>query len=256
MTTVAVPEIYRPSIIQKELICVIGDTARNSPRSGQRLIGPSEMDMACAWRMLHALAQDKPDPLTQPVPWLATIGTAVHAWLADAFIGSPLNAAVAQPRFLVEQRVTVGSVAGQEIAGSCDLFDIDAGTVIDWKIVGASRLALYARKGPGRQYRSQIHLYGRGLANAGHHVRYVMIAFLPRNEALNKAYFWSEQYDESVALAALSRAEGFYNLIQQIGLPAALSMYPPCAEPWCPWCSRANKPTSVAALMSQGRKSQ
>jgi len=250
--TAVVPEIYRPKLISQDLLYVIGDASRNAPRSAQRLIGPSEMDMACAWRMLHALAQDKPDPTTQPVPWQATIGTAVHAWLADAFERSSLNAAVAQPRFLIEQRVTVGSIGGVQISGSCDLFDIDAAMVIDWKIVGSTRLALYRRKGPGRQYRSQIHLYARGLVNAGHHVRYVMIAFLPRNEPLSKAWFWSEPYDESVALAALSRAEGFYNLIQQVGLPAALSMYPPCADTWCPWCPA--KPSSVADLMAE-RKS-
>lgn len=255
MSATDAPEIYHPTVISRELLWIIGDSISNAPRSLQRVIGPSEIGMPCPRRLMHKLAQDEP-PTSGPVPWLAEIGNAVHSSLAGTFTRCAVNAAVEQPRFLVEQRVSVGSIGGVEITGSADLFDIDAGMVIDWKIVGPTRLAMYRRKGPGQQYRTQVHLYGRGMANAGHHVRYVMIAFLPRNEVLAKAYFWAEPYDESVALAGLSRADGFHKLISQVGLDNALSMYPPCEDTWCPWCSRSVKPTSVSELLAAGRKSK
>src|SRR6202007_2411815 len=82
------------------------------------------------------------------------------------------------------------------------------GTVVDWKSVGPTQLTKYKAKGPGGQYRAQAHLYGRGWARRGQDVRHVAVMFLPRNGELREAYFWSEPYDEQVAIQALQRLEG------------------------------------------------
>ena len=67
-------------------------------------------------------------------------------------------------------------------------------------------------------------------------VRQVLIMFLPRNKALANYHPWFEPYDESVAFAALSRAEGLLQIGQQFPWPVIEQLYPACQDEWCPWC--------------------
>jgi hypothetical protein len=161
--------------------------------------------------------------------WKPTIGTAVHAWLESVFDR------LASEGWLTEKRVIVGSVAGEEIGGTCDLFH--DGKVIDWKIVGPKQLAKYKVNGPGEQYRRQAHLYGRGYQRAGADVKIVMIVFLPRDGELRDAYFWWEPFDEKVAIETLKRAENCMSLIESMGLSEAVKLFPTCENPWCRYCA-------------------
>lgn len=240
------PEIYGGQVISRELLYIIKRRITDAPRSQQRMIGPSELGMPCTRRLIHKLA-DHDDPIGRP-KWLATVGTAVHEWLADAIAHCDEQKATVQPRFLVEQRVDVGEINGIPVKGSADLFDIDAGMVIDWKIVGTSRLQHYKRHGPGEQYRRQVHLYGRGMVRAGHHCNSVMIAFLPRNADLSESYFWCEAYDEQVALDTLARVQSLHTLVQTFGADQVLAMYPQCDDHWCPWCRQLPPPRTLKEL--------
>jgi hypothetical protein len=65
-----------------------------------------------------------------------------------------------------------------------------------------------------------------------------MDIFLPREGELHNTYVWSEPYDEAVAVQALSRLNGLYELLPVLGVPALLDLYPPCDDFWCAWCSR------------------
>lgn len=255
MTTPAVPICDTFDVVKDELTDEILHAMAAQPRSQQKRIGPSELGMECTRRLIHKLAgHDEPEGAP---PWLPYIGTAMHAQLADWFTTGAVGAMQWEPpnqRYLVEQTVTVGDVNGEPITGSADLYDQLARWVIDWKIVGDSRLKLYRAKGPGQQYRTQVHLYCRGFANAGHQPQGGIIAFLPRNGALSGAYFWHEPYDESVAVQALSRATGLAQLIDLFGVDAVLERYPACKDEWCPWCPTRRPygaPKSVASTTAE-----
>lgn len=176
------------------------------PRSRQVAIGPSELGMPCEHCLAAKLAGWTE---TRDAAWLPTIGTAVHAWLAEQFSGTP--------RWLVETRVDVGEVNGVPITGSADLFDLESHTVVDWKVVGAETLrTVKADGGPSPQYRAQAHLYGRGFARAGHRVERVAVAYLGRNAPTPRPYLWTEPYDEQVALDALERATAALRILDAL----------------------------------------
>lgn len=220
---------------------VIVSAVLDHPRSKQKRIGPSEIGMPCTRRLLHKLNKDtEPDellPLTaRPVGWRATVGTACHAQMEEWFTAPGR----ADEGYLVEERLTVGAIGGEDITGSCDLFNRYTGVVLDWKFVGTARLKQYKAKGPGAQYRSQAHLYGKGWEDDGHAVTSVMIVFAPRDGDLEDAFWWWEPYDRHVADEALTRANALHQTIQMFGIDAALSLYPPCSDPWCPWCAKAH----------------
>lgn len=222
-----------PDLVSAEYMSVVKDAIVNHPRSLQKRIGPSEIGHPCARRIGYKLAgHDEVNSTPDDTPWLPTIGTAVHGWLEDQF--TQANRGDDHARWLTELRVSVGEVAGVEITGSCDLYDRVTATVIDHKIVGPTTLKKYRASGPGDQYRSQIHLYGRGLTRRGLPVDRVMIAFLPRNGELHGAYMWSEDYDEQVALDALQRASGIGLAVNTLG-PAAYAQLG-TADAWCQRC--------------------
>ena len=176
-------------------------------------------------------------------PWAAVQGVAVHAWLAEVFRGE--NERLGRERYLVEQRVQPVTDAGAlglpgNLAGSCDLFDRDTGTVADWKLTSPDRLRHYAANGPGQKYRTQAHLYGRGLANAGEHVTGVSIVFLPRAASLGALHIWAEPYDQAVTEAALRRLAAIRDAIIALDLersPGRWGFFPtaPGSCRHCPW---------------------
>lgn len=174
----------------------IDDAIKHQPRSLQRRIGPSEIGSPCTHCLAAKLAGWQQ---VEETAWLPFIGTAVHAQLEEIFTK-------AGPAWETETRVTVGDINGTPITGTCDLFHVPTGTVIDHKIVGTSTLNKARREGAKPVYRVQAHLYGRGWQNKGHRITTVAIAHLPRNAtSLSQAVFWSEPYDEQIALQALER---------------------------------------------------
>jgi hypothetical protein len=143
------------------------------------------------------------------MPWLPTIGTAVHALLEEFFAKD--NEQRGQVRWLIETRLPIGKIGDMDITGSCDLFDKETGTVIDHKVVGKTKLQSLPKKGPGNTYRVQAHLYGYGWTKLGFEVNEVAVKFYPRNEiSMSSGYFWYEKYDEEIALKALERANEVY----------------------------------------------
>ena len=227
--------IDEPDVLAQEYLYEICNAIENHPRSQQTRIGPSELGTTCTRNLLHKLNGDK-EPV-RDIPWLPTIGTAVHAWLSEVFIAAN-NENRTNPRYLVETKVRVGDIAGQSVTGHADLFDTESNAVNDWKIVGATTLRDARKNGPKPTYRTQIHSYGRGFVNAGRKVETVMITYLPRNSTtLNDRFVWSEPYDETVAVKALDRCTALKGLIDTAGIDAALSLYPECGGvDFCAWC--------------------
>lgn len=208
--------------IAPELRTIIEASIIHAPRSQQATIGPSELGMDCPRCLTHRLAGT---PQAQEAAWLPTIGTAVHAHLEDIFTRHEKARALVglPPRFLLEQRVTVGHIGQTPITGSTDLFDTQNGVVTDWKVVGTTTLRKVKAHGAPQQYRTQAMLYGKGWQAAGYDVSGVLIYFLPRNAvSLSDAIAWTAPYDPEPALVALDRANRIHAHISSAGVDAAL----------------------------------
>jgi len=196
------------------LEAVIVNAIVNQPRSQQTLIGPSEIGtdcLRCLARKLAGMERDKPQNVND-VPWLPFLGTSMHAMLEGFFEAD--NSNYESPRWLIENRVNIGNIGDKEITGSCDLFDTVTKTVIDHKLVGATKLAKVAKKGPGAMYRVQAHLYGYGWTRQGQEVENVAIKFYPRNNvSMSAGAFWHEPYNEKIAIAAMARANEIFEKV-------------------------------------------
>lgn len=196
-----------PNAALKAARAVIEQAIANHPRSLQKVIGPSEIGTACEHCLAAKLAGWEES--AGGVAWLPTVGTAVHAWIEDAFNCHEANRNAVHTtglRYLTEAKVMVGTIGGVEIWGSTDLVDLQVGMTVDWKVVGAGTLRT-ARRGPSTVYRTQAHLYAKGWNDAGHRVDHVAIAYLPRNAvSLDDAIWWTEPYQPDIAVAALERA--------------------------------------------------
>jgi hypothetical protein len=159
--------------------------ARNSARSLQQHLGPSELGTPCDRQVAGKMAGL---PATNHVvdPWASIVGTAVHAWLADAFAAA--NAELPVPRWVPEQRVTPHPLH----PGTADLYDAQEMTVVDHKTLGESSMAkVRSAAGPPLRYVIQLLLYGKGWRNLGLPVRRVALVAYPRTAAsLDGLYVW------------------------------------------------------------------
>jgi hypothetical protein len=188
-----------------DLQAVIRDFERNQERSLQVEIGPSQVGEPCSRRLvMQLLGAD--DINADRDMWPATVGTAVHQLLADAFRrNNTVLASQGRPaRWLVEQPVTIRP----GLIGHTDLIDLWTWTVIDHKNVSVKSLRDHKKTGhPGQQYEIQAHLYGLGWARAGLPIKTVAIAFYPKSGMMRDSWLWTADYDENIALAALDRMD-------------------------------------------------
>lgn len=241
-----------PDLLRRELVYTIEQAIANHPRSLQREIGPSEMGTPCARRLGHKLAGTPEQQ--RSAAWRPTVGTAVHAWLADVFLAAEVPGGGL--RWLVEQRIELGRVGDDEIGGSTDLYDRCTATVVDWKIPGPSSLTAKRRawaKGepPEPTYRTQLHLYGLGWRRRGFPVKRVAIMALPAAGELTDAAWWSEPYDEARALKAVERADGYARAAAAMGGWDALIPHLPRVEdrcgPYCPFWRAGADPSDPSS---------
>jgi hypothetical protein len=214
------------------LTSVIRAASDNAPRNRQVSIGPSEMGDECTRRLAYkSMGTTETNTSSDPLP--SIIGTATHAWLAAAFLADNANYPI--PRWLVEQKVHPDDAH----PGSCDLYDTWTGGVIDWKVVGAAALKRHKLSGPSQRYVVQGHLYGLGFRRLGLWVNTVSLALLPRAGMLTGLTTWTTGYDESIALAALSRLGDIACLTYDLDLenhPERWAMVPAAPSSSCNYC--------------------
>lgn len=183
-----------------ELVRVIHAHAARAPRSNQAHIGPSEIGVACDRQVVGKLVGA---PRTNHVvdPWPSIVGTAVHAWLADAFDAE--NERTGRPRWLTETRSE--GIVGHP--GTGDLFDAHEAAVGDWKILGESTLPDIRMGRLPRKYVVQLLTYARGFVRLGFVVRRVVLVALPRTKPdLSSMYVHEIPYDDT-AEALLAEVE-------------------------------------------------
>jgi len=168
-----------------ELRRVIHEQAARAPRSNQAHLGPSELGVPCDRQVAGKLAGL---PATNHVadPWASIVGTALHAWAADAFMAD--NKRHNMLRWLAEQRV----VPHDDHPGTADLYDAQERAVVDHKFLGPTSMAkVRAADGPPVHYQVQLILYGEGYRRLGLPVERVVLAAYPRtSHTLDGMYVW------------------------------------------------------------------
>ena len=194
------------SALAERIKTIVNNRSANAPRSRQKLLGLSEVGEVCVRKIGYKLLDwEKTNPATDP--WASISGTAIHAWLADAFQEFP-------NQYLVEHPVKVTD----ELGGTADLFDINNKMIIDHKCVGATGMKSRKKDGMTHQQRVQINLYGLGIENergAGS-VEKVALAFYPLGGRLDGLHTIVEPFNRQLALDAIQRLEDAQVLLWQL----------------------------------------
>jgi hypothetical protein len=171
-----------------EIKQIIHRQASRAPRSVQRHLGPSELGVVCERQPVWKLAGEK---ATNHVadPWPSILGTAAHAWLAQAMQDE--NDRIGVLRFLAELPVAPHPMH----RGTTDLYDALEQACCDWKVLGPTSMAkIMSPAGPPRRYRVQLLLYWLGIIRMGLPARRVVLIALPRTAAsLDSMYVWELQ---------------------------------------------------------------
>jgi len=172
-----------------ELRRVFVEHAARAPRSLQSHLGPSELGEPCDRQVAGKMAGL---PTTNHVmdPWPSIVGTACHAWAAEAFTAD--NARHNVLRWVAEQRVT----PHPDHPGTADLYDAVELAVVDHKFLAESSMAkIRAASGPPRKYVVQLLLYGQGYRLMGLPVNRVALAAYPRQaSSLDGLYVWEREH--------------------------------------------------------------
>lgn len=169
----------------------------------------------------------RPDE-NEKTPIAPLLGTAFHLLCEKRSRDMEREAEV-----LVEQPVHVGDVGGYgPIKGTLDRFDIEAGEVMDWKLVSLKKRDAFKRLyrksqrdgfdaivedyGAAQflQYYIQLCLYGKGMEDLGYDVGTITLLLLPRDATVHviesELTALSMPYDRDLAIYALGRAGLIY----------------------------------------------
>ncbi|HEX5119814.1 MAG TPA: hypothetical protein VFW65_31905 [Pseudonocardiaceae bacterium] len=233
LTAYAAPPLTPPRGVADEIRSIVTDAARHAPRSLQTALGPSEIGEPCARKLAYRLMRHT-ETNAGSDPWPSIVGTAVHAWLADAFLAA--NDKLGRIRFLVEQRVTIRP----GLVGTCDLYDFDREMVIDHKVPGTTSMATAKRNGPSPGYIAQIHLYAYAFAQLGLPVRDVALALYPRGGLLSGLWMWTAPYDQSIARQALARHDAILEAAVALDVeqrPGHYREFPKVVGHACTYCA-------------------
>jgi len=184
--------------IKSEMINIIQWSERESPRSQQVEIGPSELGDLCDRRIGYRIA-GIPHINTETDPWAAFVGSAIHSRLADGI--NRWVQATGDQAWYPEKPVDISSL----VPGTTDVYREDIACVIDHKGASLDGIKKIQRSEPPHRHQVQVQCYGLGCEQLGLPVRKVALAYYPRNGWLREIYVWTADYDRSVAERALAR---------------------------------------------------
>ncbi len=187
--------------LKQDIIALAIKAERESPRSQQVQIGPSEVGNPCDRRLAYKLTRT-PEVNVGFDPWPAVVGTAIHGWMERAALNWNNQITRDEDLWTTECELDIDGM----ILGHSDLYR-DC-TVIDYKTAGPDVMKKVRANGPPEHYVVQAQIYGLGFQQSGRCVDRVALVFLPRAGWLRDTYVWSTPYDEGVARAALDRLYG------------------------------------------------
>jgi PD-(D/E)XK nuclease superfamily len=230
VTTFASP-VTPDQALKDRMTKVIRAKSDNNWRSKVVRIGPSEVGDPCLRKLSYKMLEvSKTNSFSDP--WPSISGTAIHAWLAEAFEADNGDA-----DWLVEHKVE----ARPGLAGTLDLFQRSSGTVIDHKCVGGTSLKARKAEGPTLQQIIQLSIYAYGLERQGYEVKQIALAFYPLGGMLTGMHTWVGEYDKDVAIEAMLRLDSTVELLAMLDPEANPERWElvPASESrlctWCPW---------------------
>jgi hypothetical protein len=141
-------------------------------------------------------------------PWASIVGTAIHAFLEDAFRweDNRLRAEVAgfQDRWFTEHRVTPDPASAMPHPGTADLYDAHTFTLNDHKCQSEGVRDKLRRHGPPHHYYMQMLLYAVGYMHEGFRVDRICLVSWPRTHStMDDMYVWEKTITaEDIALVA------------------------------------------------------
>ena len=172
-----------------ELIKLLRDSSKQSERSQQVKIGPSELG-GCrrrTWYKLH----NQPITNENVLVLSAFMGTAIHSHIQKILE----TADPQEERFLTEVEVEADGMIGH-----IDLYDKVNKEVIDWKSTTKKNIGYF----PSQQQRWQVQTYGYLLAANGYEVEKVTLVAMSRDGDERDIVYHSERYEPTVANEALA----------------------------------------------------
>lgn len=168
----------------------------NDDRSLQSEIGSSEIGWECDRRIAYKLA-GRPT-LNVGDPMRAIIGTGFHMWMASKFVKFNRR----RIRYLVEYPCVY-----RDIPGHGDLFDLDTGTVTDWKTTSVAKIREMRRRGVPSYYEVQTQHNAAALRDNGFRAVQVCLKFFPIDSVLDNSWAWRAAADPRPADAAIDRID-------------------------------------------------
>ena len=175
--------------IKDLLIKALHDKEGKRGRSLQTQIGPSELG-GCRRKVWYKI-NSQPETNSNELKLAAIMGTAIHDSIEKAFADNK--------EVLLEKTVEHNGMKAH-----IDLYIPGTGDVVDWKTVKLKNLAYF----PSQQQRWQVHTYGYLIEQSGlGKVHNVHLVAIPRDGDERDVTVYSEKYDSSIALEALSWLE-------------------------------------------------
>ena len=194
----------------QELKEVVIRYADRLPRNVQRHLGPSELGHHCDRQLVGKMAgvsfgRGAGNMLHDP--WASIVGTAIHAFLEQAFTWEAGN----NGRWVAETKVCPDPNAAQPHPGTADLYDIESRTLVDHKCQSEAIRTRLRKDGPPFHYYVQMLLYSVGYMLLGHDVERVVLASWPRTKStLSDMFCWEKEVtaeDLEVVLEVLRKTE-------------------------------------------------
>ena len=212
------------------------DYSRNRPRSLQTALGPSEIGSLCKRQLAFGLTAGtfgKGGNTTGDV-WRSHVGVALHK--EDELVLKHANERAGRTIWIPEARVA----ANNGHPGSCDAYDTETHTVIDWKHPGKYMFDEYAKKGPSWKYRVQSHIYGKGYKRLGYPVKNVGIMFISPASDLYHGFLHLEPFNEELADMALANLDAIEDQCTELDVknhPERFKQIPITPTEDCRWCN-------------------
>ena len=202
MNLLPVDDLEDPFIdlLKGQIMDMVKWAEKQSPRSQQRAIGPSEVGTLCDRRIGYRLAE-VPRCNTEFDPWPSIVGTSVHSWLDRAV--TAWMKAHSSDAWQTESKLMID----QFVEGHADLYSHEHKSVIDYKTVGPDVMRKIRKDGPPLGYQIQTHVYGYGFEQQGQPVEKVCLVFLPRAGWLKDMFIWCAPYSREVAVTAMTRVQ-------------------------------------------------
>lgn len=182
----------------QELREVVVRYADRLPRNVQRHLGPSELGHLCDRQLVGKMAGvslSRGDSNNLHDPWASIVGTAIHAFLEEAFKWESARlvreVGESTARWHTERRVTPDPGSSVPHPGTADLYDARTFTLNDHKCQSEGVRDKLRRHGPPAHYFMQMLLYAVGYMHEGFRVDRISLVSWPRTHStLDDMYVW------------------------------------------------------------------